>query len=73
MRGVRAATPDSGTYLNECDYFEPDWQRGFWGDNYPRLLEIKQRIDPDNVFRVHHGVGSELPRVRRTASEKPSG
>jgi FAD/FMN-containing dehydrogenase len=73
MRGVRAETPDSGTYLNECDYFEPDWQRAFWGDNYPRLLEIKQRIDPDNVFRVHHGVGSELPRVRRTASEKPSG
>ena len=64
MRAIRAATPDSGTYLNECDYFEPDWQRNFWGDNYPRLLEIKQTIDPDNLFRVHHGVGSELPRGR---------
>jgi FAD/FMN-containing dehydrogenase len=56
---VRAITPGSGSYVNETDYFEPDWQRSFWGPNYPRLLEIKRRYDPANVFRVHHGVGSE--------------
>jgi hypothetical protein len=27
----------------------------------PRLLEIKQAYDPANLFRVHHGVGSEFP------------
>jgi len=37
----------------------PDWQRTFWGDNYVRLLEIKRTYDPGNLFRVHHGVGSE--------------
>jgi FAD/FMN-containing dehydrogenase len=63
MRAIRKLTPNSGSYLNECDYFEPDWQRSFWGDNYPRLLEIKHRHDPANLFRVHHGVGSELPRA----------
>jgi FAD/FMN-containing dehydrogenase len=56
---LRAATPGAGSYLNETDYFEPDWQDSFWGPNYPRLLEIKRRYDPRNVFRVHHGVGSE--------------
>jgi FAD/FMN-containing dehydrogenase len=56
---IRAITPGSGSYVNETDYFEPDWQRSFWGANYPRLLEIKRRYDPANVFRVHHGVGSE--------------
>jgi FAD/FMN-containing dehydrogenase len=58
---LRAVTPGAGSYGNETDYFEPDWQDSFWGPNYPRLLEIKQRYDPQNVFRVHHGVGSEEP------------
>jgi FAD/FMN-containing dehydrogenase len=56
---LRAVTPGSGSYINEADYFEPDWQRSFWGANYPRLLEIKRTYDPGNVFCVHHGVGSE--------------
>lgn len=59
---VRALAPGGGSYANEADYFEPDWQQSFWGANYPRLLEVKQRYDPANLFCVHHGVGSE--RVR---------
>jgi FAD binding domain/Berberine and berberine like len=59
---IRDVTPGSGSYVNETDYFEPDWQRSFWGTNYPRLLEIKQLYDPANMFRVHHGVGSEETR-----------
>ena len=55
---IRAVTPDAGSYVNETDYYEPDWQRSFWGDNYPRLL-IKHADGPANLFRVHHGVGSE--------------
>jgi len=60
MQIVRAATPGSGSYVNETDYFEPDWQRSFWGDNYPRLLAIKRTYDPRGVFTCHHCVGSEL-------------
>jgi Berberine and berberine like len=26
---------------------------------FPRLLRIKRRYDPDGLFTVHHGVGSE--------------
>jgi FAD/FMN-containing dehydrogenase len=59
MRPIRDATPEAGAYVNEADLFEPDWQRSFWGDNYSRLLDIKRRYDPTNLFRVHHGVGSE--------------
>ena len=61
MDVLRAITPGAGSYVNETDYFEPDWQDSFWGPNYPRLLEIKRRYDPRNMFRVHHGVGSEAP------------
>ena len=59
MTALRVAAPGAGAYLNECDYFQPDWQQAFWGPNYPRLAAIKRRYDPDGLFTVHHGVGSE--------------
>jgi hypothetical protein len=59
MDVIRAVAPESGSYVNETDYHEPGWQRSFWGGNYARLLEIKRKYDPGNLFRVHHGVGSE--------------
>jgi FAD/FMN-containing dehydrogenase len=64
MHPIRTLTPGCGSYVNEADYFEPDWQHSFWGGNYQRLLEIKRAYDPDGVFRVHHGVGSEHPAAR---------
>jgi FAD/FMN-containing dehydrogenase len=59
MKALRVAAPDTGAYVNECDYFQDDWQRAFWGPNYLRLARIKRRYDPDGLFTVHHGVGSE--------------
>jgi FAD/FMN-containing dehydrogenase len=59
MQALRACAPDTGAYVNECDYFQSDWQKAFWGPNYPRLARIKRRYDPDGLFVVHHGVGSE--------------
>jgi FAD/FMN-containing dehydrogenase len=59
MKALRVAAPDTGAYVNECDYFQDDWQRAFWGPNYARLARIKRRYDPDGLFTVHHGVGSE--------------
>ena len=52
-----AARPAS--YVNETDYFQADWQTAFWGDNYARLKRVKNHYDPDGLFFVHHGVGSE--------------
>jgi FAD/FMN-containing dehydrogenase len=49
----------AGSYVSESDYFEPFWQRSFWGDNYSRLRAIRAKYDPAGLFFVHHGVGSE--------------
>ena len=59
MAAIRKSTPDAGAYANEADYFEIDWQRSFWGENYPKLLSIKRKYDPDRMFICHHCVGSE--------------
>lgn len=58
-RAMRELVPEAGSYVSESDFFEPDWQKAFWGDNYARLLQVKRRYDPDGLFIVHHGVGSE--------------
>jgi len=59
MGELRKLVPDGGSYVSESNFFERDWQRSFWGANYPRLQAVKAKYDPDGVFFVHHGVGSE--------------
>jgi FAD/FMN-containing dehydrogenase len=49
-----------GSYVWETDFFQPNWQDAFWGENYPRLRAIKDKYDPEGLFFLHHGVGSEV-------------
>ncbi len=56
---LRAIVPNGGAYVSESNYFEEGWQQAYWGNNYPRLAEIKRKYDPDGLFIVHNGVGSE--------------
>ncbi|KAF3893398.1 FAD-binding PCMH-type domain-containing protein [Trichophyton interdigitale] len=51
---------ETGTYLNEASPYEPDWQNAFWGDKYARLLSIKRRIDPKNLFVCNRCVGTDI-------------
>lgn len=59
MQYFMMLAPNAGTYVNEADYFMPQWQQVFWGTNYPKLLAVKKKYDPDGVFYCHHCVGSE--------------
>jgi FAD/FMN-containing dehydrogenase len=59
MDVLRRVVPEPGSYVSESNYFESDWQRSFWGSNYERLLAVKNRYDPQGLFFVHHGVGSD--------------
>lgn len=56
---LRAVAGQSGSYVNETNYFKQEWQQSFWGVNYPRLARIKRKYDPHGLFFAHHGVGSE--------------
>ncbi len=56
---LRKIAPNAGSYVSESNYFNRSWQQDFWGTNYSRLRAIKTKYDPDGLFFVHHGVGSE--------------
>ena len=59
MDALLKAAPAAGSYVSESNYFERDWQHSFWGSNYPRLAAVKRKYDPEELFFVRHGVGSE--------------
>lgn len=59
MEILRQIAPNTGSYVSESNYFEKDWQNSFWGGNYEKLVKVKKKYDPDGLFFVHHGVGSE--------------
>jgi FAD/FMN-containing dehydrogenase len=59
MNELKAAAPNAGSYVSESDYFLKNWQSAFWGGNYSRLARVKKQYDPNGLFFVHHGVGSE--------------
>jgi FAD/FMN-containing dehydrogenase len=47
-----------GTYLNFPGLLEEgeEQMRAGFGDHYERLVEVKTRWDPDNVFRLNHNI-----------------
>ena len=56
---LRKIAPNAGSYVSESNFFNRNWQRDYWGKNYPKVAAIKEKYDPDGLFFVHHGVGSE--------------
>ncbi|KAJ5221507.1 FAD binding domain protein [Penicillium citrinum] len=51
--------PESGAYLNEADFRQPDFKKVFYGDNYNKLRAIKAKYDPHHLFYGVTAVGSD--------------
>ena len=59
MNELRAVASNGGAYVSESNFFESDFEHSYWGANHARLAQIKKKYDPDGLFFVHNGVGSE--------------
>jgi FAD/FMN-containing dehydrogenase len=59
MVEIERLLPERGAYVAESNFFDDNWRESYWGASYPRLLVVKDKHDPDGLFIVHHGVGSE--------------
>ena len=45
--------------MNEADWGNPNWKEDFYGTQWARLGDIKNKYDPDSVFYCQTCVGSE--------------
>lgn len=74
---LEALAPNSGAYMNEGDFRQPNFQKAFYGRNYHRLRHIKAKYDPNDIFYGKTAVGSdewaerEDGRLCRTADWQP--
>lgn len=53
-----AVAPHSevGGYVNFMDDDDADRTRANYGGNYDRLVDVKRKYDPDNVFRINQNI-----------------
>jgi hypothetical protein len=64
LREIAPESEGGGAYLNEANVDEPMWREAFYGVHYERLLEVKRKWDPREVFYATTAVGSEGWEVR---------
>jgi FAD/FMN-containing dehydrogenase len=56
FRETMAPWTSGGAYVNYLDPFINNWQQAYYGDNYPKLAEIKQKYDPNWLFTMPQGI-----------------
>lgn len=56
FRQVMEPWTSGGAYVNYIDPLIEDWAEAYYGDNYPRLQQIKATYDPTWFFKIPQGV-----------------
>lgn len=59
-------------YVNYIDPLQKDWRSAYHGDNYDRLMRLRQLVDPDGFFSFQQGIGSAFePDLSRPLNLTP--
>lgn len=59
VRNFRAAMQPyvtGGCYVNYCDRDLKNWQTAYYGNNWQKLKQVKQKYDPGNFFQFEQSV-----------------
>lgn len=59
VRNFRAAMQPhvtGGCYLNYCDRDVKNWQTAYYGNNWQKLKQVKQKFDPTNFFQFEQSI-----------------
>ena len=59
MDVLRPHTPDE-SYQNFPNRLIGDWRREYYGENFPRLVRVKSRYDPHDLFRNQQSIPPRL-------------
>jgi hypothetical protein len=62
-----------GGYVNFLTADESARVESAYGPNYERLVELKRRFDPDNLFRMNHNIRPSATERRSTSSARSPG
>ncbi|KAK4163930.1 putative FAD-linked oxidoreductase YvdP [Cladorrhinum sp. PSN259] len=56
----RYALDKVAAYVNYIDDTQKNWHEAYYGENYSRLVDIKNTWDPDNFWRFPQSIGRRL-------------
>jgi FAD/FMN-containing dehydrogenase len=46
-------------YQNYLDPELANWQQAYYGANYARLVQVREKYDPEHVFNLPQGIGAD--------------